>query len=393
MHASGEIGADGASTPLLQEQGARERPHRSPAGANLLLLLSTLTAAASPPCTPRAPLDPVTATQPEPCFTVAAEVMGRLRLDIPDDGISRHADLSRLRLQTTLEQGPASLRIAATPTRSSSAAGTPGIDGEAFVAKLQIAEARLDAPHLGLAVAGGIVDDPWTITGQGPYGLRGVTPVLATESKAFARSDIGAWASWRGLDQRLLVSTALLTGEGADLREQNNGKNTTLQVTGFPLLESDRHVAVTLMGRAGSRGPDAEQDHRVGIQSRLVTPELAAGIEAIRAWGLGGDGSQELIGGSVWTRTGPALPAVAWARLDHWRLDSSSASATTKASLGGGPRLGTGNAVAGPGFVALAWQGEFYGADTAIGDGTATSHHMLQLVIGTQLQAAFTAGA
>lgn len=359
----------------------------------MLVLLTALSAAASPPCSPHPPLDTVKELHAEPCVTVAAEVMGRLRFDLPNTDLSRQAELSRLRVQATVEQGPASLRVAMVPTRSSSEAGTPGIDGEAYVNKLQIAEARLDAPELGLAVAGGLVDDPWTITGQGPYGLRGVTPVLATDSKAFARSDMGAWAAWRGLDRRLLVSATLLSGEGADLRERNNGKNGTLMLTGFPLLESDRHVAVTVMGRNGSRGPDAARDHRVGIQTRLVKPELAAGLEGIRAWGMGGDATKELIGGSIWTRTGPALPAVAWARLDHWRADPTNpASATTKAMVGGGPRIGKGNLVAGPGFVALAWQGEVFGADTLTGDGTATNHQMLQLVIGTQLQAAFSAG-
>ena len=88
---------------------------------------------------------------------VALDVAGRMSLTLPDAGISRGLSLPRARAAGGLDGDWASAQLACSMVRSGGNAGYIGVDGEALVPEVQIAEAQGHLPW-GLRVGAGLVE-------------------------------------------------------------------------------------------------------------------------------------------------------------------------------------------------------------------------------------------
>lgn len=259
-----------------------------------------------------APPSPTSAT----CPWAEVEVAGRASLAIPDAGISRAFSLPRARIAGGLAYGSlAAARVEVTAVRSGGAAGYIGVDGEALVPEVQIAEARVAWPAWGLAGGAGVVDDPWVVSGDAAQGLRDVAPGFGEGAGWMDRSDVGAWIGW-GAPRRLVSARVdLSAGEGARFRERNEGKNVAATVTIRP-LQSTEDLAVTVYGRDGSRGLGLARDHRVGLRVSGAPGGWTWGAEGLAAWGVGGDADRQPVAASVWFLARPAGPLLVYGRLD-----------------------------------------------------------------------------
>lgn len=276
------------------------------------------------------------------CVRVGLDLAGRGSVTLPREGIWARLELARAHLGLDASVGPVRARAAFTAVRSGPPAGYLGIDGEAIVPKVETLEVRGDWTRAGLAVAGGVVDDLWTMSSEPRWALRSVAPTMAESRGLAVRSDLGAWLSWTSPKGWTSLSLSLTSGEGADLRERNNGKDVAGLLVVHPLagLGHTDLFELALYAREGSRGVERARDHRVGGRADVVTDMAAGGVEVMHGWGLDGDPLRVPTDLSLWARTGDALPVSAWARVDVGWLGSRPAETlATTWRLGGGPTL------------------------------------------------------
>lgn len=331
------------------------------------------------------------------CLRMGLDVAGRASLLFPSQGISTRMELPRARALFQL-QTPygASVRIALEPVRSGGENGYIGIDGESFVPRFQIAEARWDWNQAGLAVAGGIVDDLWTMSVQDAWGLPQVDFTLGMDQGWLERADVGAWVSWTSPKAFATVTASLTSGEGYRRRERNNGKNATFLATFRPLVwleNPDEGLEISAMYRDGSRGVEVARDHRAAVRASYVHPWAAGGVEALWGWGANGDSSQLPFGVSAWARTGDALPVVGWARVD---VAQASRDVEQSQTLGWWAGIGPSfplkkGATSRPLQILLGYEGAQYQANAQALPGTDTTavNHRVFLQVGANVQAAF----
>lgn len=263
----------------------------------------------------------------EDCLFVDLQAAGRLYASFPASGVSRGAALSRARAELGARVSDLSARVAVNAVRSSGEQGYLGIDGEAFVPEIRVAEARADLPDLGLAIAGGLVDDLYVMTIQPAWNRRDLLAPLPTDQGYLDRSDVGGWIGWTAADQSLSLSLSVTTGEGLYRRERNNGLDTTGLARWRPLKNAALSPEIVLMAREGSRGLGQAPDHRAGAAALLHHSYGVAGAEVLLGWGLQGDGTRRPVGGSLWAHTAEALPVTAALRADLARDDRGSESA------------------------------------------------------------------
>lgn len=297
------------------------------------------------------------------CAFVDVESTGRGYVELPGVGVSSGVMLTRARAELGLRSHDVQVRLAGLAARSGGEQGYIGIDGESFVPVFQIAEVRYDLPTLGLAVAAGLVDDPWVMTIEPAWGHPETALPLATDQGYLDRSDTGGFVSWTS--PRALVSTtlAVTSGEGASRRERNNGVDVTGVVHVRPSgpEPSDVTPELAVFVRAGSRGIAGAPDHRAGGAIIVRHPYVVGAAEAVLGWGLQADGTRRPLGVSGWVRSGPEAPLVALARLDVARDDRSSSDAEeTLVLLAGGIRLPWAD---GPLSAVIGWEGRRYGVD------------------------------
>lgn len=327
----------------------------------------------------------------QPCFGVRADVAGRFSVTLPDDGISRRFDLARGRVELGLwGLGPAQIRVALSATRSGGSTGYIGIDGESFVPTVPIAEARLDARRYGVSAAAGIVDDVWVMTTEPAWSLRPVAPTYAEDRQLLPRSDVGGWVSWTSPRDLASVTLAATAGEGASLRERNEGKDLSVTVTARPLAATDLPVRLTIAAHAryGTRGLSGTKNHRFAAGIFAEHDIVAGGFEAVVAEGLDGDALLRPAGGSLWVRTGPTLPAFAWARADLHDANVTTAddSAWTW-RVGAGPRLPLLDGRA-PFAASIGYEGSHFGPNAAaLATQSTAVVHTLWLQLGVQVEA------
>jgi hypothetical protein len=170
-----------------------------------LTLLLLLTAAAwSSPCeallqprTPGVPMAPAQAAAAADtlCLQLDLDVAGRAAWTTPAAGVSRELLLSRGQAELELRAPVASARLNLDAVRSGGAAGYVGVAGESLLPRLQVAEARLNLAPLGLAAAGGLVDDLWVIGAQDAWALPAVALTMGQEQGWMERSDLGLSAT------------------------------------------------------------------------------------------------------------------------------------------------------------------------------------------------------
>lgn len=279
------------------------------------------------------------------CLAVRVDLAGRGSLTLPEAGISRRLELARGRAEVALEgPGPVTARVAFLATRSAGPAGYLGIDGEAIVPKLQIAEARVDWALTGLSAAAGLIDDTWLMSVQPRWGLRFVAPMIDEFTELSYRADLGAWVGWTAPRNVASLTVSLTAGEGLDFRQRNNGWNTsgTLLVRPLAFVDESRTgiLELGLYGRDGSRGVDQARDHRVGAFVNWRHSWLAVGVTTLHGWGFDVDPLRLPSTVSAWVRTGDDVPALGWIRLDQVIAQRGSTEADTLTwRVGGGPVL------------------------------------------------------
>ncbi|MCB9687887.1 MAG: hypothetical protein H6736_22275 [Alphaproteobacteria bacterium] len=302
------------------------------------------------------------------CLYADGDVHGRGFVAVPEDGLSRGLALQRARGELGVRAVDAQVRIAVIAVRSGGAEGYTGIDGEAVVPALQIAEGRYDWRATGAAVAAGLIDDPWVMTLQAPYGAVALAPPMVTDQGWMDRSDVGGWLGWTAPGGLLSVTAAATSGEGARARERNTGTNVTGVAHLRPLAgleDAPVQLELAVMGRDGSRGVDQARDHRAGAAVIVTHRLVVGGVDGMLGWGLDGDGGLQPAGVSLWARGGEALPVTALARVDV-ATDALGAPDAGEQLLmvAAGPRFPLKGELR-PVTVAAGWQGRRYGIDAA----------------------------
>jgi len=267
--------------------------------------------------------DPMGGPPPGDCLAVGAEVAGRFERHWPDGGVDRALTMPRSRLALGIEQGEAGARFVLGTVRSGGDSSYIGVDGEALVPRVEVAEARVQVPRLGLLLSGGLVDDPWVVSSNLAWTHRASAPGFAEEHGWQDRSDIGGLAAWTAPDGWATVAFTSTTGEGLARRERNTGLDSSVLVLVRPLTASELPEAleVAFYGRDGSRGLGLAQNHRLGARLSSTVGPVQGAVEHLRALGVGGDSLREPRGTSAWLAAAPGLPVVGFLRYD--RLDES----------------------------------------------------------------------
>jgi hypothetical protein len=324
----------------------------------------------------------------DPCVGFRFDVAGRGVIDLPDPGLSRRLELARARVELGVwGVGPASARVAVLAVRSGGTTGYIGVDGEAIVPEVQIAEARVDGTKWGLSAAAGLVDDLWVIHSEDAWALRPVAPSVGEASGLQHRSDLGAWLAWTSPGDWVTTAVALTTGEGAMHRERNEGKDVATSITVRPLRTGAGALDVELYAREGSRGAGSARDHRVGGRVGWQGPWVSTGAEALAGWGLQADAALLPMQTSLWARTGPRLPAVGWARVDGgWASRDRPSSATVTWRAGAGPWIPWGKAPLRAASVVVGYEGSWLGTDarTIAGAAAAATRHSVFLQLSVR---------
>ncbi|MEZ4321686.1 MAG: hypothetical protein R3F61_29700 [Myxococcota bacterium] len=336
---------------------------------------------------------PMGADVPEPELNVRGELAGRAFATYPTSGVSRGFALPRARL-SILVRGPhgASVRVATVAARSGGQAGYIGIDGETFVPRIQIAEARLDAPQIGLAAAAGVVDDLWVGTHQPAWGLPEVAGEVTLVSGLQDRADLGGWVSWTGPEARISASLSAVTGEGERRRERNNGADVAGLVTVRPWVSDAGTLTVRAYGKEGSRGAAQARNHRLGGSVGLDTPKVIAGAMTMAGWGSAADGSLDPFEVEAHVRTGRSLPFVAWGRLDLlWADRDAPDTRSTIARIGGGPRLPLKSDA--PFWLGVGWEGSRHQAQAGPVAGVVSGSDMVFVQLSADVKASVPLGS
>lgn len=266
----------------------------------------------------------------EPCAATRLDVAVRGAVVLPDEAIGTTLDLDRARIGFGAASGPVWARLRTDATRSADADSYVGISGEAWVPV--IAEAAVGGEALGFRSEVGLVPDPWVNPGNRAWGLGALAPTLVAGLDWIPASDVGLSVGWQGLGQRLGVEATLTSGEGANRRERNEGKDLAASLSVAPFGNAD--LMISLYGRNGSRGLGYVRAHRVGLRAAGERPRFAYGAEVLQAWGVGDEARREPGSTSMWLRVRPVGPLLVAARTDAWSEDLARADALGWRALG-----------------------------------------------------------
>ncbi len=321
------------------------------------------------------------------CALFDLDLAGRAGASFPDTGVTRGVGLQWARAEVGLRsRTDVQARVALVEGRSGGPDAPTDLPGDALVPVIQIAEARWDWRAAGLAVAAGLVDDPWTTTVQSAWGLREIGPPMVTDQGFTTRADEGGWLSWSAPGRRLTVTFAALAGEGLGTADRNDGVDASGLLVLRPLPEAAFSPELAIYAREGSKGLLSARDHRLAAAALLRSELLVAGLEARLGEGLGGDGALLPAGISAFARAGAEAPLVAWARADlAWADRTRSGSRELVAHLGGGPRLPFGDLT--PTLaVVVGWEGRRYGPEAApiAGAGPIAATDLFFVQVGTR---------
>ncbi len=278
-------------------------------------LLCTQLALAGAPLAPAGPGGPDAA-----CLYADIDAAGQLGVSRPEVGVSQAFTVPRARFGLGISDGGvAAGRVVVSTVRSGGESGAIGVDGESLVGRVEVAEARLTAARFGAHLVAGLIDDFWVTSGDPLWGLRSVAPTLGEDRGWMARSDLGGGAAWTAPRALATAGVTLVSGEGAQYRERNNGKDTAGMLTLRPLAlagaEYTDWLVVSGLYRDGSRGIDRSRDHRAAVRVSTQAGPVSAGVEAVKAWGVDGDPQYAPAGASGWV-VGGYGPALAYLRYD-----------------------------------------------------------------------------
>lgn len=239
------------------------------------------------------------------CVFANFDVAGRLDATLPDPGIQTRALMQRSRVELGVATRHNVLgRLAIDGRQSAPDTGYLGLEGESIYVRVQIAEGRYVLPKLGLSVSGGLIDDPWLITGNQSFTYRPVAPVLVERQGWSDRSDFGGAITWTAPRRVVAATASLLSGEGLQRRERNNGKDVHLLVELRPLSLVDEELqealVVTGYGKNGSRGTLSARNHRAGARIHGRYSHWGYGGAITKAWGVDGDTERTPWGAELW---------------------------------------------------------------------------------------------
>ena len=218
--------------------------------------------------------------------------------------------------------------------RSATAQSLAGIDGDSLVARAKRAWGYTDTESRAgrFELRAGLVPDPWIEAVESSFDLRGSGPTVGERAGLFDTSDLGAAARWGYRGGLVDVHAAVTNGEGRNQVEQNGGKNTTVVVTfrplEFDLAGQTARIDFHLAGRDGSTGAGSSRSHRLAAAAALCQPSFGAGVELIRAYGVGDRSDRDADALGAWGNArlyGPWLGVVARAAL----IDQDRAAAET----------------------------------------------------------------
>ncbi len=252
----------------------------------------------------------------DPCVFFQLDLAGRAGITLPDVGISRDLTLPRAQAEGALGLGDlATARLAVAVVRSGGDSGYIGVDGEALVPEVQIAEARAAWRPLGLGIGAGVIDDPWVASSNEAWTLRAISPSFGEAMGWIDSSDLGGWVGWSSVGRHITARVDLTSGEGARFRERNEGKD----VAGTVSVHPSAHASATAYVRDGSRGLGLARDHRAGMRASGEVGPLLLGVEGLAAWGVDGDATRQPLGTSGWVVVRAPALGVVW--LGFGRLD------------------------------------------------------------------------
>ena len=270
---------------------------------------------------PTLPPPPGTVDGDERCVALDLDVAGRLTEGWPKVGVYRGVSIPRARAEAAISDRGVTARFGLGTARSGGETGYIGIDGESIVPVVQVAEARVSLPKLGLQTSLGLIDDPWVVSGERLWGLNAVALSFGNQAGWLERSDLGGRVAWTSPSGFVSASGTLASGEGFRRRERNNGLDLTGVVTVRPLAEAvaPETLEISAFARDGSRGLGFARDHRLGARITTRTEPIDAGAEVLAAYGVDGDAARAPFGGSAWVVARPWGPLQAFARLDGAR--------------------------------------------------------------------------
>lgn len=256
------------------------------------------------------------------CGELGLELAGRFQQQWPGYAINQQWQLNRSRLSLGLSHGQhLGARVAFMAARSAPDSSYLGIEGEAWIPRFQIAEARFALPAWGLRAGAGLVDDPWVLSSNDDFTWRNLTPTLTEQYGWMNRSDVGAHLDWTSPKGWVAVTGFIHNGEGARFRERNSGKSMGGMVEIRPLqfLEDEQTDAlkITLYGREGSVGAARARSHRFGARVHGEIARIGYGFEFMKAWGVDEDPTLTPWGLSAWLRTEPWGPIAGLVRYNH----------------------------------------------------------------------------
>jgi hypothetical protein len=264
------------------------------------------------------------------------EVAGVGAVVLPDEAVSQTLELSRARVAAGLAADPAWVRFRLDATRSAGEGSYIGVDGEAFVPRVD--EAAAGARWRGLSGEVGLVADPWIAAGNRAWALDALLPTFASQQAWIASSDAGLAVRWQDRASRVAIDATLVTGEGANRRERNEGKDVAGGVSTAPL--GNAALVVSLYGRYGSRGAAYAPQNRVGARVAGEVGRFGYGLEGLKAWGVETDGSREPVELSAWVSARPVSVLLVAGRADVWSEDTERDDAMGwRAMAGSGVRL------------------------------------------------------
>ena len=265
----------------------------------------------------------------EPPTEVRARVIAGPSWTRSADDARTDFTLSKAELGARLALGPhLALDAQVDAVRSASPSSLFGVSGNALVLVLSRAygEVALDLGPGRLEARMGLVPDPVVDAVEDAQGLRVMADPLAESGAFHWRSDIGATLGWRGLDDRLALTLAVTTGEGARDVELDDAKDLLVLARGDlwtgRLFDAPARLRLAAGYRVGTRGIASVDDDRAFALAALLSQRLGLGLEAHLAFGYDARADREVRGLGAWVRAMPWEVMGFGLRLDWMQLDA-----------------------------------------------------------------------
>lgn len=301
---------------------------------NSMVFGALLVAAASFSASP-AIAEPATADEDRASLDLHAELWSTFAYETTENDTFNEFRLDRALFGATWAiDHAAGLALELEAIRSAGPGSTVGVDQNSLVARVRHAYGFWSS-ELGpgnLQVDAGLIADIWTETLLTEYPLRPMAPIASERHGFFFRADLGARVTWSAWDRLLELRLSMTNGEGLNRQERNPGKNAMVQVSSFPLhldlLGAPLAVGAHAVYREGSFGVASARNHRIAGALTAHHPRFGAGVEYVRAFGLGDDSAVEAQTTSAWLHAEPVerwLGVAASAEFTQFDLDVSDA--------------------------------------------------------------------